>query len=45
VILACELTEAEIELIASAEVPPEYAYLDAELEGWEPKQPSPALQS
>ncbi len=44
VVLAWELTEAEIALIASAEVPAEYAYLDAELEGG-PEQASSLLQS
>jgi prevent-host-death family protein len=31
-----ELTEAEIDAIARAEVPPEYAYLDEELKDWQP---------
>lgn len=36
VVAAEDLTEAELELIARAEVPPEYAHLDAELDGWKP---------
>ena len=35
-IAAEELTEAELELIASAEVPPEHGHLDAELADWKP---------
>jgi PHD/YefM family antitoxin component YafN of YafNO toxin-antitoxin module len=35
-IAAEELTEAELELIASAEVPVEHGYLDAELADWNP---------
>jgi prevent-host-death family protein len=31
-----DLTDEELELIAQAEVPAEYAYLDAELENWKP---------
>lgn len=31
-----ELTDEELELIAQAEVPAEFAYLDAELENWKP---------
>lgn len=31
-----DLTDAELELIAQAEVPAEYAHLDAELENWKP---------
>jgi prevent-host-death family protein len=31
-----ELSEAEWAAIAASEVPAEYAYLDAELEGWKP---------
>ena len=45
VILAWDLTDAELALIALAEVPAEYAYLDAELEGWEPEAASSPLQS
>jgi PHD/YefM family antitoxin component YafN of YafNO toxin-antitoxin module len=35
-IAAEELTEAELELIASAEVPAEHAHLDAEVADWNP---------
>ncbi len=31
-----DLTDEELELIAQAEVPAEYGYLDAELENWKP---------
>lgn len=31
-----DLTDDELELIAQAEVPAEFAYLDAELENWKP---------
>ena len=31
-----DLTDEELELIAQAEVPAEFAYLDAELENWKP---------
>jgi prevent-host-death family protein len=31
-----DLTDEELELIAQAEVPADYAYLDAELENWKP---------
>jgi len=31
-----ELSEAELRLIAEAEVPPEYVHLDAELADWKP---------
>ncbi len=31
-----ELSEAEIDAIARAEVPPEYAHLDEELKDWQP---------
>ncbi len=31
-----ELTDEELELIAQAEVPAEFAYLDAELDNWKP---------
>lgn len=34
VLLASELTEEEVTLIAEAEAPSEFAYLDAELEDW-----------
>jgi PHD/YefM family antitoxin component YafN of YafNO toxin-antitoxin module len=36
VIVAGELTNEERELIAKAEVPAEYAYLDEELKDWKP---------
>jgi PHD/YefM family antitoxin component YafN of YafNO toxin-antitoxin module len=36
VVVTGELTEAELELIAKAEVPAEYAYLDEELKDWKP---------
>ena len=36
VIAAGELTDEEIALIAEAEVPAEYAYLDEELKDWHP---------
>jgi PHD/YefM family antitoxin component YafN of YafNO toxin-antitoxin module len=36
VVLAGELTDAERELIAKAEVPPEFADLDEELKDWHP---------
>lgn len=36
VIRAGDLTEEEIALIAQAEVPAEYAYLDEELKDWHP---------
>jgi len=35
-IAAEELTDAELELIAAAEVPGEHAHLDAELADWKP---------
>ena len=35
-IAAEELTDAELELIAAAEVPAEHAHLDAELADWKP---------
>ncbi len=35
-IRATELTDAELALIAKAEVPAEYAYLDEELKDWQP---------
>ncbi len=35
-IAAEELSEAELELIARAEVPAEHAHLDAELADWQP---------
>ncbi len=31
-----DLTDEELELIAQAEIPAEYAHLDAELENWKP---------
>jgi hypothetical protein len=31
-----DFTEEEMALIAKAEVPPEYAHLDAELKDWKP---------
>ncbi|HJU20153.1 MAG TPA: type II toxin-antitoxin system prevent-host-death family antitoxin [Stellaceae bacterium] len=31
-----ELSEADVSLIAEAEVPPEYAHLDRELGDWQP---------
>lgn len=34
--LSHELTDAELDLIAKAEVPAEYAHLDDLLEGWKP---------
>lgn len=36
VIRAGELTDEEVALIASAEVPPEHAHLDEELKDWNP---------
>jgi len=36
VLTAGELTDEEIALIASAEVPPERAHLDEELKDWKP---------
>jgi hypothetical protein len=36
VIAAGELTDEEVTLIAKAEVPAEYAYLDEELKDWHP---------
>ena len=36
VVVAGELADAERELIAKAEVPPEFAYLDEELKDWHP---------
>jgi PHD/YefM family antitoxin component YafN of YafNO toxin-antitoxin module len=36
VVLAGELTEEEVALIAQAEVPAEHAHLDAELKDWRP---------
>lgn len=36
VILAGELTDEEIALIAAAKVPDEYAHLDEELTDWQP---------
>ncbi len=36
VIKAGELTDEEVALIASAEVPAEYAHLDEELKNWRP---------
>jgi hypothetical protein len=38
VVFARDLTDAKLALIALAEVPAEYAYLDAELKGWEPER-------
>lgn len=35
-IVAGELTDAEIALIANAEVPPEHAHLNEELKDWRP---------
>jgi hypothetical protein len=35
-VAAEELSEAELALIAAAEVPPEHAHLDAELADWKP---------
>jgi prevent-host-death family protein len=36
VVRAEDLTDAELELIAQADIAGEYAHLDAELENWEP---------
>jgi PHD/YefM family antitoxin component YafN of YafNO toxin-antitoxin module len=36
VVVTGELTDAERDLIAKAEVPAEYAYLDEELKDWKP---------
>jgi prevent-host-death family protein len=36
VVLLEDFTDEEMELIAEAEVPAEYAYLDAELKDWKP---------
>jgi prevent-host-death family protein len=36
VVRAGELTDAEVALIASAEVPADYAHLDEELKNWRP---------
>jgi len=36
VVRAEDLTDEELELIAQAEVPAEFAHLDAELENWKP---------
>jgi prevent-host-death family protein len=36
VIAADDLTDEEVALIAKAEVPAEYAYLDEELKAWHP---------